>query len=165
MDYTSCAFTGHRQINPKHEKKLPDYILRSIAYAYSKGCKRFLAGGAIGFDTVVAKEVLKFRISHPDIALVLVLPCENQSEKWSRAQKEVYGYILSRADEIIYISGEYTPDCMRERNRYLAEHSDILISYVLRSNSGAAQTVRMAKGKSKEIYNLYSALEKEESLP
>ena len=77
----------------------------------------------------------------------------------------MYNYILSRADEVIYVSEEYTPTCMKERNRYLAEHSDILLSYVSRSNSGAAQTVRMARGKCKEIYNLYSALEKKQAFP
>ena len=165
MNYTSCAFTGHRHINQKHESSLSDTVLRGIAYAYSKGCRKFLVGGAIGFDTVAAREVIRFKISHGDVALVLVLPCINQSERWSHSQKEMYNYTLSRADEIIYISDEYTPTCMKERNRYLAEHSDILLSYVSRQNSGAAQTVRMARGKCKEIYNLYQALEKEQNLP
>ena len=165
MEYNSCAFTGHRQINPKHEKLLPDILSRGIAYAYSKGCRRFLAGGALGFDTVAACEVIKFKISHPYTSLILVLPCENQSENWSHSQKEMYNYILSRADEVIYISEGYTSTCMRERNRYLAENSDILLSYLSRSNSGAGQTVRMAKGNCKEIYNLYTSLENEERLP
>lgn len=165
MEYTSCAFTGHRHINPKHEKKIADVVLRGIAYAYSKGCRKFLAGGAVGFDTVAAREVIRFKISHGDLSFVLVLPCQNQSERWSHSQKEMYNYVLSCADEVIYISEEYTPSCMKERNRYLADHSDILLSYVSRSNSGAAQTVRMARGKCKEIYNLYFAFEKEQNLP
>ncbi len=161
MEYSSCAFTGHRQIPPKHEGRLADVVSRGIAYAYSKGCRRFLTGGAIGFDTVAAREIIKFKISHGDVSLVLVLPCTNQSEMWSQSQKDMYDYTLSCADEVIYLSEEYTPGCMKERNRYLAENSDILLSYVCRANSGAAQTVRMARGKCKEIYNLYSALEKE----
>ena len=161
MDYTSCAFTGHRNINPKHKNRISDFVSRGIDYAYSKGCRKFLAGGAIGFDTVAAEEIIRFKISHGDVSFILVLPCVNQSEKWTHAQKEHYNYILSRADEVVYISEEYTPDCMKERNRYLAEHSDILLSYVCRQNSGAAQTVRMARGACKEIYNLYSAIEKE----
>ena len=140
-------------------------LARAVAYAYSKGCRKFLAGGAIGFDTAAACEVLRFKISHPDASLILVLPCENQSEKWSHSQKEMYNYILSRADEVIYVSEEYTPTCMKERNRYLAEHSDILLAYVKRGNSGSAQTLRMATGKCKEIYNLYAALEKQNNLP
>ena len=165
MEYKSCAFTGHRQINPKHEKTLPELIRRGIDYAYSKGCRRFLVGGAIGFDTAAAREVIRFKISHGDLSFVLVLPCVNQSERWSHSQKEMYNYTLSQADEIIYVSEEYTSECMKERNRYLAENSDILLSYVYRQNSGAAQTVRMARGKCREIYNLYSTLEREENLP
>lgn len=165
MEFTACAFTGHRHINEEHKKPLPPLVLRGIEYAYSKGCRKFLAGGAIGFDTVAALEVIKFRISHADVSLILVLPCVNQSEKWNEAQKQRYEYILSSADEIIYINEEYTPTCMRERNRYLAENADILLAYVSRSSSGAAQTVRMAKGRCKEIYNLYTALEKQEKIP
>ena len=51
------------------------------------------------------------------------------------------------------------------RAGYLAEHSDILLAYVKRGNSGSAQTLRMATGKCKEIYNLYAALEKQKNLP
>ena len=165
MNYTTCAFTGHRNIKTEHEKPLANLIGRAIAYAYSKGCRKFLAGGAVGFDTLAAEEVIKFRISHPDAALILALPCINQSERWSRAQRDIYEYTLSCANEVIYINEEYTPTSMKERNKYLAENADILISYVSRSNSGAAQTVRMARKADKEIYNLYYALEKEQNIP
>ena len=160
VEYTSCAFTGHRHVNPNHEKKLPGMLSRAVAYAYSKGCRKFLAGGAIGFDTLAACEVIRFKMSHSDVSLVLVLPCENQSERWSHSQKEMYNYVISNSDEVVFISERYTPCCMRERNKYLAENSDILISYVARSNSGSAQTVRMAKERGKEIHNIYPALEK-----
>jgi hypothetical protein len=47
---------------------------------------------------------------------------------------------------------------MRERNRYLAEEADLLIAYLSHSASGAGQTVRMAKSRGVQVYNLYSAL-------
>ena len=165
MNFTVCAFTGHRNISKKHENKLADILARGIAYAYSKGCRKFLTGGAIGFDTVAAEEIIKFKRSHSDVLFILVIPCKNQSAKWSDSQKAVYKRILADADGVICISDEYTPTCMRERNKYLAENADILLSYVCRPNSGSAQTVRMASALSCEIYNLYTALEKEENVP
>ena len=49
---------------------------------------------------------------------------------------------------------------MRERNFALANAADILIAYVGRGVSGAAQTVRFADNLGKTIYNLYPTLEK-----
>ena len=155
----ACAFTGHRHIKSEHLSNLSDMLSRAIDYAYTNGCRRFMTGGALGFDTEAAREVLRFRIAHPDVSLSLVLPCENQSEHWSRRQIENYDYILASANEVIYISDKYTPTCMKERNRTLAEQSDILIAYVSRANSGAAQTVRMAEAMGKQIYNIYPALD------
>ena len=82
----------------------------------------------------------------------------NQDENWSDSQRDAYSYTLSVADEVIYISEEYTETCMKERNRYLVEEADILIAYVSRYASGAGQTVRMAKSLGKQVYNLYAAI-------
>ena len=157
-----CSFTGHRQIKKEHIKELPGIVARAIKYAYQQGCRKFIAGGALGFDTVAAREVVRFRMSCPDVSLVLFLPCINQDVKWNARQKELYEYLLSEANEVVYVSEEYTDGCMRERNLRLAEEADILIAYVSRTNSGSAQTVRMAKEKGKEVYNLYPSLERGE---
>lgn len=155
----ACAFTGHRHIKCEHLNKLSDMLSRAIDYAYSHGCRRFLTGGALGFDTEAAREVLRFRLAHPDVSLSLILPCENQCEHWLRRQIENYDYILASANEVIYISDKYTSTCMKARNRTLAEQADIIIAYVSRTNSGAAQTVRMAEAMGKQVYNIYPALD------
>ncbi len=160
MENRVCSFTGHRQIKKEHESALPSLIYRAVEYAYSKGCRTFLAGGALGFDTFAAREVIRFRMLHSDVCLVLVLPCPDQAKRWTGTQQKSYNHTLECADEIIYISEEYTDTCLRERNQKLAYDADILISYVSRSNSGSAQTVRMARALGREVYNLYPALEK-----
>ena len=86
----SCSFTGHRQIKKEHIKSLPELVLRAINYAYNNGCRRFIAGGALGFDTVAAREVIRFRMSHPEVSLVLFLPCIAQDSKWKPQQKRLY---------------------------------------------------------------------------
>ena len=156
---TTCAFTGHRRIEEKHKEKIGSLLFRAINYAYENGCRTFITGGAIGFDTLAAKEIIRFRLSHPDVRLSVVLPCKNQSDAWSHSQISIYEYTLSNADEIEYVCDEYRDGCMRERNRRLAERCDIMIAYVARSNSGAAQTVRMADRAGKKVYNLYPTLD------
>lgn len=155
----TCSFTGHRQIAPEKRSTLINLIGRAVEYAYSEGCRTFMCGGALGFDTLAAREIIRFRMTHTDLRLLLALPCTEQDAKWSEAQKNAYNYTLSEADEVIYVSDVYTKNCMAERNRLLAESCDILIAYVGRSVSGAAQTLRMAERLGKRIYNLYKTAE------
>lgn len=156
----NCAFSGHRIIKGEHEGRIRDLLARAIAYAYEQGCRSFFSGGAIGFDTLCAMEVIKFRRTHGDARLVMLLPCVNQAAKWSDYQKQDYSYILSEADETVYVSEEYTPDCMRKRNALLAERADILVCYLGSRSSGTGQTVAMASRLGKTVYNLYANLEK-----
>lgn len=157
----SCSFTGHRRILPTHQRALTDLLDRAIAYAYSEGCRTFYSGGAVGFDTLAAQRVRLFRESHPDVRLVMLLPCVGQQEHWSWGQKLSYEHLLCSADEIVFISEEYTPDCMRKRNVALVEHADMMIAYCGRMRSGSSQTLAMASKKGIATYNLYTAAEKE----
>ena len=157
---TTCAFTGHREIKAAHQVGLSDLLLRAIGFAYNKGCRRFITGGALGFDTVAAREVLRFRLSHPDVLLIVFVPCLDQDMSWSARQRDAYDYILSSADEVKFISEKYDASCMKRRNQAMAEECDIMIGYVGRDRSGAAQTYRMASMLGRECYNLYFELEK-----
>ena len=161
MEGRVCAFTGHRSIKNEHIRALPELLLRAINFAYNEGCRQFLTGGAVGFDTIAARAVISFKLSHPDVRLVSVLPCVNQDEKWNESDRQNYYYILNASDEVIYLYDEYTDGCLKGRNLRLATDCDLLIAYVSRTNSGAAQTVRMAQKQNKEIYNLYPTLEKQ----
>ena len=156
---SGCAFSGHRNIKAEHLMALPDLLLRAIEYAYNQGCRDFYCGGAVGFDTLAAREVLKFRISHPDVRLVMLLPCVDQDAYWNERQKSNYAYVLSSANEVIYISDEYTPTCIKERNQRLAESADIMVCYLSHRASGAGQTVAMAERLGRKVYNLYPTLE------
>ncbi len=156
----ACAFTGHRRIDTMHKDKISPLLSRAIFYAYDQGCRLFITGGAIGFDTLAAQEIIRFKLSHPDVLFKIILPCKNQSESWSNSQIGMYEYTLANADEIEYVADEYSKDCMKQRNARLAEECDIMIAYVSRSYSGAAQTVRMAIKLEKAVYNLYPSLDK-----
>ncbi len=153
----SCSFTGHRTILPEHRRMLEDRLERALEYLFSRGCRVFYCGGAIGFDTLAARAVIKFSLTHEGVRLRLVLPCQNQDEKWNDSQKSEYAYIMKHAELTEYISDEYTPDCMRKRNKRLVALADVLVAYIYRSRSGAGQTVRMAENDGKIVYNLAPA--------
>lgn len=158
----SCSFTGHRAIEPHHRDAISDLVARAVKYAYDEGCRDFYLGGALGFDTVAAQEVLLFRLSHHDVKMHLVLPCRDQASGWGNNQLEMYEYLLSRADTVEYVCDLYNPSCMRKRNARLAELCDIMIAYLGHTRSGASQTVRMATELGKRVYNLYPTLEAKE---
>ena len=154
-----CAFTGHRQIKAEHKSFIYKRLGDAIEYAYSLGCRTFLSGGAVGFDTIAAREVLRFKLTHHDVSLIMLLPCVEQDTLWSDRQRDDYGYLLRSADEIQYISDSYDDECMRRRNQALAERCDIMIAYLSHSRSGAGQTVRMAEKEGKTVFNLYPDLD------
>ena len=150
-----CSFTGHRDIPKKHETALIGLLRRGIQYVYDEGVRHFYIGGALGFDTLAAKEIVLFRFSHPDIMMHLVLPCLDQTDRWSDRQRDMYEYLLSEADTVEYIADGYYKGCMRDRNVRLVEQCDCLIAYVGRAVGGAAQTKRLAERSGKPVYNLY----------
>ena len=154
-----CAFTGHRRIEERHKGRIENLLSRAVAYAYECGCRTFVTGGALGFDTLAAKEIIRFRLSHPDVRFLIILPCKNQSDAWSDSQINLYEYTLYNADEVEYVCDEYKDGCMKLRNSRLVECCDMLIAYVSRPYSGAAQTVRMAEKVGKKVYNLFPALD------
>ena len=156
----TCAFTGHRKVNREHRGMLGDLLFNAITHAYDLGCKRFIVGGAIGFDTEAARQVIRFRMTHPEVALVVFVPFIGQDDQWSEGQRDMYNYILASANEVVYVSENYDKDCMKRRNYAMAEACDLLIAYVSNPRSGSAQTVRMAEALGKEINNLYSELER-----
>lgn len=151
----ACSFTGHRQISSELIKPLEELLSRAIDFVYKEGCRTFYTGGALGFDTLAAKLLIKKRIFCNDIKLIVVIPCVDQSEKWGYSARQMYDYIVSNADEVVFTSEKYTKDCMKKRNEKLVELCDVLIAYSGKEYSGSAQTVRMAVKAGKTVYNLF----------
>ena len=60
----SCCFTGHRRL-PSGEAgaRLTALLDESVREAYRMGCRRFYAGGALGFDMLAAAVVCRLRDS------------------------------------------------------------------------------------------------------
>ena len=69
----------------------------------TQGVTCFITGGAIGFDTIAAQKVLDLRNNYNKIKLILAIPCEDQSSKWSDEDKCIYEDIKKSADKVIYI--------------------------------------------------------------
>ena len=160
MIKTACAFTGHR---PKsfpwdYDESAPSCILlkevlaTQISALAEQGVTDFLSGMAQGTDLWCAQIVLDLRKTDPALKLHCVLPCKGQESKWTASAQERYRSILAQANEVVYVGQEYNRDCMLKRNRYLVDHSSILLAvYNGTWRSGTGATVRYAQKLKREI--------------
>ena len=123
---------------------------RSVIELYRRGILYYGAGGAIGFDCLAAQTVLRLRESCPDMKLILVLPCLNQTRGWRAEDVAEYERIKEQADKVTYISR----DCMFRRNRHLVDNSGFCICYLTKNNGGTAYTADYAKRQGLTVVNL-----------
>lgn len=151
----TVCFTGHRTLfEPRQdvEKRLEDVVRGCIA----NGARTFIAGGAIGFDTIAAQLILRLRSEIPSLVFALALPCppEQQTLKWSDEQKAEYNAIYQQADFVKIVSDRYTNGCMFARNRLMVDRSGILISYLRKNSGGTYYTVNYGKQQGLTIINV-----------
>lgn len=140
----TVCFTGHRHI-PENELPLIKERLRSvITELIGRGYRYFGAGGALGFDMLAAMTVLELREAYPQIKLILVLPCKDQTAMWNASDVLKYNEILRHADKVVYLHERYTDGCMHERNRYLCDNSSVCVCYLRHKSGGTAYTVGYA---------------------
>ena len=153
MKADTCCFTGHRTLY-RPENEITAELTKLVAEMYERGFRNFCCGGAVGFDTIAEKVVLALREEHPDVRLVLILPCHEQTKKWKAEDVAVYEKILTLADEVIYTSEHFTPFCMHVRNRRLVDESSVCIAYLVTESGGTHSTVKYATQKGIEIIRM-----------
>ncbi|MCM1228432.1 MAG: SLOG family protein [Clostridium sp.] len=158
----SACFTGHRSFTgdtTNLEARLYDILERVIT---KKSVTDFYVGGAVGWDELAAKTVLKLRNVYTHIRLHLILPCSNdeQTAKWTEKQKTEFYRILDLADTVEYTSEYYYNGCMKVRNARLVELANFCFCFwdTNRQQSGTAQTVRMAQRKKIMIVNFFRSV-------
>ncbi len=154
MKLRTCCFTGHRRLPKDQQEEIAARLEATVVTLIQSGYLYFGVGGALGFDTLCAKTVLRLRQTYPEIKLILVLPCVSQAERWSPADKTVYREIMKQANKVVYTSQEYTRDCMFKRNRHLVDCSSACICYQTKASGGTAYTVEYARKHGLRIINL-----------
>lgn len=150
----TCCFTGHRFLSKLEKQMLVGRLDKVIGAAASGGVTLFLAGGALGFDTLAALRVLHLKQTRPDIQLHLVLPYKGQSRSWKGVDQTQYEEILWQADGFEFVADAYRSGCYYARNRRMVDRSGLCISYQLRQDGGTAYTVRLAKQQGLPVWNI-----------
>lgn len=163
MDKTiSCAFTGYRPEKFPFEfdeysseyKNFENDLTSAIINAANSGCKVFYSGLARGFDIVAAELVIMLRETGRDIKLHCVMPFKNQFDGWEIKWQLRYLRVVKSADDITVLSDSYFPGCYNNRNKFMIDRSDTVITYFDGQKGGTASTIRMAEKNGLYIMNI-----------
>lgn len=144
----TCTFTGHRP-NKLYGYNLDAYEYKLLAQELTKllkvlieekGVRRFISGGAIGFDTVAFICVDYLKREYEGIENILAVPFANQYIKWGTVDRDRYFKMKELADEVVYVDtieeykrkndspiGEFSNSKMQRRNEYMVNNSDYII--------------------------------------
>ena len=148
----TCCFTGHRpsklpwgtdEGDPRClllKRKLFD----AVESAYEEGFRHFITGMAMGCDLYFAEIVLDLRRRRGDVSLEAAIPCPTQCDGWPEGERRRYKQILSACDYETLVQDHYSPGCMHRRNRYMVDHSALLIAVYDGQGGGTRQTLEYA---------------------
>lgn len=152
----TAAFTGHRWYDSSRKQSIMEKLEGCVREAYKNGITNFISGMAIGFDLLAAELVLSLKQECPAITLTAALPFGEQASRFNERNKSRYYKCLSQADDIVILSNDYTAKCYLERDRFMVEHSSLLIAcYDGRNKGGTFWTVNYAARIGKNVINIY----------
>lgn len=154
MKSRTCCFSGHRSLPQCDLEQITERTKEAIISSIYDGYCYYGAGGALGFDTLAAKAVLELKAQYPEIKLILVLPCKEQTAKWKAEDIAEYERIKSRADKVVYTSEHYYNGCMQKRNRHLVDNSSLCICYLTSNTGGTSYTVDYARSVGCSVKNV-----------
>lgn len=149
----TCCFTGHRPEklpwrNDEEDPRclaLKRRLARELEQAYREGYRHFICGMATGCDMYFAEAVLELREIHPDVSLEAAVPCSSQADEWAEEQRLRYRELLSRCDSRHLVQDKYSPGCMQRRNKYMVDHSSLLLACFAGLPGGTMNTIIYAR--------------------
>ncbi len=148
----TCCFTGHRpeklpwgsdETDPRCaalKKKLYD----AVEAAYDEGMQHFICGMARGCDFYFAEAVIELRRQKGDVSLEAAIPCPSQTDSWPEADRARWRALLAQCDMETMVQNQYTRGCMLRRNRYMVDHSAMVIAIYDGTSGGTRQTLEYA---------------------
>lgn len=154
MKNQTACFTGHRHIAPNELKTVSQRLEAVLIELIKKGYRYFGSGGALGFDLLAAQAVLNLKEKYPQIRLILVLPCADQTKFWNKSEIDYFEKVKSQADKVVCLSEKYYSGCMHKRNRHLVDNSSVCISYLRKQSGGTFYTVEYAKAQNVRVIEL-----------
>ncbi len=161
----TCCFTGHRSIPLDDVDLILTKLDLEIGWLYSHGVTDFVTGGALGFDTLAARAILRSRRRNHDIKLHLYLPSPHQAASWKPTDVQIYDTIRELADSVSIIGTNNSAQCMHMRNHAMVDASSYCVAYYdpatfdpeHPNRGGTFNTIKYAKTRGLSVTNLHDA--------
>ena len=158
----SCCFTGHRPAKlPRGFDEtdarclhLKARIADALEAAYESGYRHFICGMALGCDLYFCEAALALRERRPGVTVEAVIPCEEQAARWRERDRERWFSLVERCDGETMVQRQYDRGCMLRRNRYMVDHSALLIAVYDGMLGGTMYTLSYAMKQGLEIVTL-----------
>ena len=154
--FKKCCFTGHRpekypwlsdkdsQAYMVFENKLTKVIREKIDQGYNY----FIAGNALGVDTIAAEIILKLKKDNPELFLEIAVPFKGHNSEATKVvqEKADWSHVVCEED-VSYASAYHI------RNRYMVDNSDAIIACLDTSvkKGGSYKTWQYAKSEELDV--------------
>lgn len=141
-----CCFTGHRPEKLQaSEENVKAWLNNQIDIAISQGFVTFITGCAMGVDIWAGQIVVEKRKQNPALHLIAASPYPGFGNRWKDEWRRQYNQLLKDADLVRYIRERYSDDCFMIRNRWMVDHSSLVIAAYNGAPGGTRNTIEYAK--------------------
>ena len=136
------AFCGHGDYMERQEDAKKIY--NALKSAASGSDVEFFLGGYGNFDSFAYRCAKRFKADHPTAVLTWVTPYISAK------------CLENQFDRILFPPLEHCPPkyAISHRNRWMAEHADLIIAYVTHPYGGAYLMYQHAIQHGKQVYNI-----------
>ena len=142
-----CCGFGHREVFENIREQVESAVISAI----QRGCNCFYTGAMGEFDSLFSAAVRVAKKDHPNIKLICIKPYMTADINESKE------YYTSLYDDIIVpdeLAGIHYKAAIKARNRWIIDHSDIIIGYTIRDYGGAYSALKYAEKVGKEVINI-----------
>ena len=139
-----CTGFGHGDVF----ENIKEQIDTAVASAIKKGCDTFYTGAMGAFDSMFSSAVRAAKKDYPNIKLICIKPYLTADVNEDR---EYYAFAY---DDVLVpdeLAGIHYKAAIKARNRWLVDHSNIVIGYTIRDYGGAYTAIKYAEKARKEI--------------
>ncbi len=150
-----CCFTGHRpgKISLK-EREMKRLLETAIDAAIAQGYVTFISGMAQGTDIYAAEIILEKRRTNNNLHLICALPHPDFDSRRSLYEKLRFERIIRKADFVKEVNDHYFTGCYQVRNKWMVDHSSLVIAVFNGQKGGTKNTIDYAVQKGIRIINV-----------
>ena len=149
-----CCIMGNIHLPMDKLESALRRLIDEIDNLYDQGVTTFVSDVELSFGIIAASMVIGKKEEGKNIRLIFALSCKDQDKFWADDQKKAYRSLLAQADEVEYVSNEYSFNCEKRRDYYMIDMSAYCICAQLSSRGSIARTVNYAKQKGLQIINV-----------